>query len=159
MKRLAVFALGFALAACTGGGEQAAAGPDIALSGDSIREWMKVLSSDEYMGRGSGQVGGDMASQYVADHFEAMGLEPVNGSYFQQVPMVGYTTDPSSVRLSFRGKGGSYAATYLDDYVLNAGDPEATSAGGTAEVVFVGYGIDAPESSWNDFAGEDVKGK
>ena len=114
MKRFALIALGVTLAACTGGGEQAAAGPDITLSGDSIREWMKVLSSDEYMGRGSGQKGGDMASQYVADHFKAMGLEPVDGSYFQSVPMVGYTTDPSSVKLSFSGKGGTLNAKYLD---------------------------------------------
>jgi Zn-dependent M28 family amino/carboxypeptidase len=158
VKRFALIALGMSLAACTQGRDQAA-GPDVALSGDSIREHMRVLSSDEYMGRGSGQKGGDMASQYVADLFKDAGLEPVNGSYFQQVPMVGYATDPTSVKLSFRGKGGTVTAKYLDDYVLNAGDPRATSAGGAAEVVFVGYGIDAPEANWNDFAGVDVKGK
>jgi len=158
VKRLALMALCVSLAAC-GGREEASSGPAVVLSGDSIREWMKVLSSDAYLGRGSGQKGGDMASQYLADRFEEVGLEPVDGSYFQPVPMVGYTTDPSSVSLSFKGKDGAFTATYLDDYVLNAGDPRAAAAGGSAEVVFVGYGIDAPEEQWNDFAGVDVKGK
>jgi len=138
---------------------QAPATPDVSLSGDRIREDMRVLSSDEYLGRGSGQVGGDMASQYIADGFREMGLQPVDGSYFQTVPMIGYTTDPASVSLAFRGAGGTLSPTYLDGYVLNAGNPEATSAGGTGEVVFVGYGIDAPEDDWNDFAGVDVRGK
>jgi Zn-dependent M28 family amino/carboxypeptidase len=159
VKRVALIALCISLAACAGGRGQAGSAPDFVLSGDSIREWMKVLSSDEYMGRGSGQRGGDMASQYVADRFKEVGLEPVDGSYFQPIPMVGYVTDPSSVSLSFRGKDGAFTATYLDDYVLNAGDPRATSAGGSAEVVFAGYGIDAPEERWNDFAGVDVTGK
>jgi Zn-dependent M28 family amino/carboxypeptidase len=73
--------------------------------------------------------------------------------------MVGYTTDPSSVSLSFRGPDGSFAAPYMDGFVVNAGDPEATEVSGSAEVVFVGYGVNAPENDWNDFAGMDVSGK
>ncbi len=158
MKRFMWIVAGALLAGCAREAP-APATPDVSLSGDRIREDMRVLSSDEYLGRGSGQVGGDMASQYIADRFREMGLQPVDGSYFQTVPMVGYTTDPGSVSLSFRGDGGALSPTYLDGYVLNAGDPEATSAGGSGEVVFVGYGIDAPESDWNDFAGVDVTGK
>ncbi|MGD8319571.1 MAG: M28 family peptidase [Gemmatimonadota bacterium] len=158
MKRLAFLSVGILVAACAQ--DQAApSAPEVSLSGDQIREHMRVLSSDEYMGRGSGQEGGDMAAEYIADRFEEYGLEPVNGSYFQPVPMIGYTTDPASVSLSFEGKNGSLAPPYLDGFVLNPGDPEATSVSGTGEVVFVGYGIDAPEADWNDFAGMDLQGK
>lgn len=129
------------------------------LSADSIRAHVQVLSSDAYLGRGTGQRGGEMAADYIADHFRAYGLEPPTGSYFQQVPIVGNAPDPASAALSFEGSRGVVAATYLDDFVLNPGDPEATSAMGEAELVFVGYGIDAPENDWNDFADTDVAGK
>ncbi len=158
MKRFMWIVAGALVAGCAREAP-APATPDVSLSGDRIREDMRVLSSDEYLGRGSGQVGGEMASQYIADRFREMGLQPVNGSYFQTVPMVGYTTDPGSVSLTFRGSNGALSPTYMDAYVLNAGDPEATSARGAGEVVFVGYGIDAPENDWNDFAGVDVAGK
>ncbi len=158
MKRFVWVVAGFLAAGCAREASTPAT-PDVSLSGDRIREDMRVLSSDEYLGRGSGQRGGELASQYVADRFKDAGLQPVNGSYFQSVPMVGYTTDPASVKLTFRGPKGALSPTYLDGFVLNAGDPEATTAGGTGEVVFVGYGIDAPENQWNDFAGVDVKGK
>lgn len=158
MKRFVWILAGVVATGCAGEASAPAA-PDVSLSGDRIREDMRVLSSDEYLGRGPGQPGGDMASQYIADRFQEAGLEPVDGSYFQSVPMVGYTTVPSSVELSFQGPQGSASPTYLDDFVLNPGDPEATSAGGTGEVVFVGYGIDAPENQWNDFEGVDVSGK
>jgi len=100
-----------------------------------------------------------MAADFIAAGFQEYGLEPVDGSYFQPVPMIGYTTDPNTVSLSFQGSGGALAVPYLDGFVLNAGDPEATQVSGSAEVVFVGYGIDAPEVGWNDFAGVDVRGK
>ena len=75
-----------------------------------------------------------------------MGLQPVDGSYFQNVPMIGYETDPSSVALSFTGPTARSTPEYLDGYVLNAGDPEASWSAGNGEVVFVGYGINAPEN-------------
>jgi Zn-dependent M28 family amino/carboxypeptidase len=73
--------------------------------------------------------------------------------------MVGTTTDPSTVSLAFTGPNGSVSPPYLDGFVLNAGDPEAVGAGGVGELVFVGYGIAAPENDWDDFAGVDVGGK
>lgn len=133
--------------------------PDVSLSGDHIRDDMKVLSSDEFLGRGPGQFGGDTASAYIANAFEEMGLQPVNGSYFQDVTMIGYETDPSSVALDFQGPNGDFSPAYLDDFVVNAGDPKSIWAAALGEVVFVGYGIDAPEENWNDFDGVNVKGK
>jgi Zn-dependent M28 family amino/carboxypeptidase len=100
-----------------------------------------------------------MAAEYVAEAFEAYGLEAPGGSYTQPVPIIGTTPEPPTVSLSFRGPGGELTPTYLDDFVLSAGDPEASGAAGEAELVFVGYGIDAPEVPWNDFEGVDVAGK
>lgn len=159
MRRWTVLAAGLLAAGCAQEAPQAPAGPEVSLSGDAIRESMRTLASDEYMGRGPGHAGGDMAADFIAAAFQEYGLEPVNGSYFQPVPMVGYTTDPTTVGLSFQGPGGSLQAPYLDGFVLNAGDPLATEVSGSAEVVFVGYGIDAPEAGWNDFGGVDVRGK
>jgi Zn-dependent M28 family amino/carboxypeptidase len=152
-------AVGLAAAGCAQDAAQGPPTPDMPLSGDSIRTHTKTLSSDDFMGRGPGHPGGDMAAQYIAGKFQEYGLEPVGGSYLQPVPMIGYTTDPATVKLSFRGAEGALAVPYMDGFVLNAGNPEATQAGGSAEVVFVGYGINAPEANWNDFAGVDVKGK
>jgi Zn-dependent M28 family amino/carboxypeptidase len=129
------------------------------VSGESIEEHMRTLSSDDFMGRGPGHPGGEMATDYIAARFEEFGLEPVDGSYFQSVPMVGTTPDPQAVGLSFSGDEGSLSLTYMDDFVLNPGDAEAVSVEGSAELVFVGYGVDAPENQWNDFAGVDVSGK
>lgn len=159
MKRCA---LAFAVVVAAGCGEGAPpppAGPDLSLSGDFIRDHTRTLASDEFLGRGPGQPGGDLAAEYIAAAFAEAGLQPVNGSHFQAVPMIGYAADPSSVRLSFRGPAGTVDVPYLDHLVVNVGDPQATQVSGSAELVFVGYGIDAPETGWNDFAGVDVKGK
>jgi len=129
------------------------------LDGTMIAHYMRTLSSDAFFGRGPGHPGGDMAADYIAAQFAEFGLEAPNGSFFQAVPMVGTTTDPRTASLSATGPSGQVSPNYLDDFVLNAGDPVAAGAGGEAEVVFVGYGIDAPENQWNDFAGVDVAGK
>jgi Zn-dependent M28 family amino/carboxypeptidase len=100
-----------------------------------------------------------MAAAYIAEQFESYGLEAPGGSFLQPFPIIGTTPNPGTVSLRFRGAAGVVTPTYLDDFVLSAGDPEANGASGEAELVFVGYGIDAPETGWNDFAGVDVAGK
>lgn len=130
-----------------------------ALSGDRIREHMQTLSSDEFLGRGPGQPGGDMAAQYIADGFREYGLQPVEGSFFQAVPMIGTTPVPASVELSFTGPSGSTRPAYLDEMVFYAGDPMGAPVAVEGELVFAGYGITAPESQWLDFEGVDVAGK
>lgn len=159
MRRWLLVSVGVLAAACAQEGPEAPAGPDVTPSGDAIREHMRTLSSDEYMGRGPGHPGGDMAAEYIAARFQEFGLEPVGGSYLQAVPMLGYAADPASVKVSFSGPSGTLDIPYLDHLVVNVGDPQATEAGGSAELVFVGYGIDAPEASWDDFGDVDVKGK
>lgn len=159
MKRWALVCAVVFGAGCGEGAPPPPAGPDFSLSGDRIRDHVRTLASDEFMGRGPGQPGGDLAADYIAAAFAEAGLLPVNESYFQAVPMIGYAADPASVRLSFAGPAGTVDVPYLDHLVVNVGDPQATEVTGSAEVVFVGYGIDAPEAGWNDFAGADVKGK
>ena len=135
-------------------------GPEIPeLSARGIADHMRILASDDFFGRGPGHLGGDLASAYIAERFSEYGLEAPGGSYFQTVPMVGMTTDPTTVKLSFTGSGGTVTPTYLDEFVLNAGDPLADRVGGDAELVFAGYGAIAPENEWNDFQGIDVQGK
>jgi Zn-dependent M28 family amino/carboxypeptidase len=158
MKRFLCVTVGLALVGCAESGSAPPA-PEVTLDGNLIRQHTVELSSDAFLGRGPGQPGEDIAAQYIANRFADYGLEAVNDSYYQPVPMLGYTTDPSLVGLSFRGPDGSMTAPYLDGFVLNPGDPQATDVSGSAEVVFVGYGVNAPENDWNDFAGVDVRGK
>ncbi|MDH5758319.1 MAG: M28 family peptidase [Gemmatimonadota bacterium] len=158
MSRIRYFALPALLSLSACGGDSGWQDPGF-LHADDIRDRMQTLSSDAFLGRGPGQPGGDLAVAYITEQFQAMGLEPVNGSYVQTVPMVETTTDPESVSLRFSAGGAVVEPTYLDEFVLNSGDPEAAESGGSAELVFVGYGIDAPENEWNDFAGTDVAGK
>lgn len=146
-----------ALVALAAGCATEAAIPQI--SADGIATHVAVLASDEYLGRGPGQPGGDMAVEYIRTQFESYGLEPLSGSYLQAVPMIGNTPDPATISLRFTGTRGVVEPTYLDAFVLNPGDPEATITQGEGELVFVGYGIDAPENGWDDFGGLDLAGK
>jgi len=129
------------------------------ISDSEIARHMRVLSSDEYLGRGPGQTGGTLAAEYIGGHFREIGLEAPEGSYLQSFPVIGTTPDPQSVSLEFEGAGGELRPSYLDDFVLSAGVPQAGRVATEAELVFVGYGIDAPEAQWDDFAGADVAGK
>lgn len=161
MKRWILF-LTVATVGCDTGAPPPSAPPEAAaeaISGDRIREHMRTLSSDAFLGRGPGHAGGDLAAEYIADGFREVGLQPVDGSYFQRVPMIGTTPVPASVRLSFRGDGGSTEPAYLDEMVFHAGDPMGAPVSVEGELVFAGYGITAPEVEWTDFQGVDVQGK
>jgi len=163
VRRLLAFSSLLVIVACTSAND-ADSSPNMAdnvpvLDGAAIAQHMRTLSSDEFLGRGRGHPGGDIASDYVAAQYEEYGLEAPDGSYFQTVPMVGTTTNAATVSLSFSGPNASVTPRYLTEFVLNAGDPVADGAGGDAELVFVGYGVDASENEWNDFSGVDVAGK
>jgi Zn-dependent M28 family amino/carboxypeptidase len=127
-----------------------------AMSADALAENTKALSSDDMQGRAPGSGGEERATQFIAEKFQEIGLEPINnGSYFQNVSMVGVTPKPGN--LSIRGKNISLSLRYRDDFVAwNEGEKEHINV--SAPLVFLGYGVDAPEYNWNDFK-EDVKGK
>src|SRR5437879_7365540 len=127
---------------------------------ENIRGHVKFLASDLLEGRGTGQRGGDIAAEYIATQFELYGLKPgaENGSYFQDVPMVGVKTLPDTSFKLVPANGEVVTLKNLDDFVTN-NESQTESADIDAPIVFVGYGIRAPEYKWDDYKGVDLKGK
>lgn len=174
MTRIAASIALLALAACTTGGQPrtvptsipTAAPPEpgaidaalAAIDADAIRAHVRFLASDLLEGRAPGTRGGELAAEYIAAQFETLGLEPVNGSYLQRVPIVAITADADGTRLAFRGARGSFEPAYLEDYVAWTLQ-QRESAAAAGEVVFVGFGVNAPGERWDDYAGVDVRGK
>jgi len=127
---------------------------------EKVRAHVKYLASDELEGRGMNQKGSDLAAQYIADQFKSYGLKPAgdNGTYFQQVPMVGVQTLPETTFSLVPNSGAPVLLKNLDDYVTT-NERQTASAEIDAPIVFVGYGITAPEYQWDDYKGFDLKGK
>ena len=134
------------------------AGPH--FEGQRIRAHVKFLSSDLLEGRGTGQRGGDIAAEYIATQFALEGLKPAGerGTYFQSVPMVGVRTLPDTTFKLVPEKGEALELKNLDDFVTN-NESQTETADFDAPIVFVGFGIQAPEYKWDDYKGIDVKGK
>lgn len=118
---------------------------------------LKYLSDDLLEGRAPATRGGRLATKYIAAQFAVLGLAPAatDGSYFQPVALVGMTPHPS---LAWGSAGAAQALTYLDDFVAWAERPESHIVA-DGEVVFVGYGVQAPEWRWDDYKDADVRGK
>lgn len=135
----------------------AAATPDIAVG--TLKEVTKTLSSDLFEGRAPTSPGEDKTIGYIAGRFAAIGLQPGNkGSWFQAVPMVRMTADPA-MQLRFSGGKTPIDLAYKTDFVASSYRITPQTSIANSEVVFVGFGINAPERGWNDYAGLDVKGK
>jgi Zn-dependent M28 family amino/carboxypeptidase len=131
-----------------------------AVNPENIRAHVKFLSSDLLEGRGTGQRGGDIAAEYIATQFTLDGLQPVgdNGTYFQDVPMVGVKTLPETTFKLAAANGETLTLTNLDEFVTN-NESQTETADIDAPIVFVGYGIKAPEYNWDDYKDTDLKGK
>ena len=132
-----------------------------AISAERIKAHDKFLGDDLLEGRGVGQKGGELAARYIAAQFELDGLEPAgdNGTYYQKVPMVGVKLDPSQSTYAIVPQNGApMELKFADDFVAT-NQTQTQVADIDAPIVFVGYGINAPEYGWNDYAGADVKGK
>jgi Zn-dependent M28 family amino/carboxypeptidase len=130
-----------------------------AIDAGDFAEHVRILASDAFEGRGPGTPGEDKSVDYIRSQFERIGLRPGNhGEWFQTVPMVETTADESTA-ITIDVNGGSHVLKYGDDMVIGtrSGKPEVKIDG--SQLVFVGYGVDAPEQHWNDYAGIDVKGK
>src|SRR5215469_3885273 len=130
------------------------------IDAERIREAVKYLSSDALEGRGTGQKGGDAAANWIAEQFKSFDLKPAgaNGTYFQDVPMVGVKT-LSTTTFAFVPAGGApVELKNLDDYVTS-NQMQTESAEIDAPIVYVGYGITSPENKWDDYKGYDLKGK
>ncbi len=124
-----------------------------------IRAHVKFLSSDLLEGRGTGQRGGDVAAEYIATQLALYGLKRAGdqGTYFQEVPMVGVKTlDETAFHLASGFE--TIKLKNLEDFVTN-NESQTETAYIDAPIVFVGYGINAPEYDWDDYKGTDLKGK
>jgi Zn-dependent M28 family amino/carboxypeptidase len=132
-----------------------------AIDAEKIRASVKYLSDDKLQGRGTGQKGGDMAADWLAAQFKSYGLVPAGDgdTYFQNIRFFGVTTDPKQTQFSFVPKSGApIALKFADDYVAND-QTHSEKSEIDAPLVYVGYGIQAPEYNWDDYKGVDVKGK
>jgi Zn-dependent M28 family amino/carboxypeptidase len=122
-------------------------------------ELVKTLASDEFEGRGPGTPGEDKTVEYLQAQMLRIGLRPGNGdSYFQTVPMMETTADANTA-MTIDVNGKTHTLKFGSDMVVGTrtGQPEVKLD--ASDMVFVGYGVDAPEQKWNDYAGLDVKGK
>jgi Zn-dependent M28 family amino/carboxypeptidase len=127
---------------------------------EHIRWHVRYLSHDLLEGRGTGQRGGDIAAEYMATQFAEYGLKPAgdSGSFLQKVPLVGITTLPETQFSLVPKQGAPMKLKPLDEYVAYDQTQQAQSDL-DAEIVYVGYGIEAPEYNWDDYKGADVRGK
>ena len=177
------FLCSFVLAACGGGeapsepatGEAAgeAAGTNVEVEGnpaaeeaateitaDYMREHIIELSSDKYGGRGPGSEGDRMARAYLVEELKRLGLEPGadDGDWQQEFTLVGVTAEQPA-QWTFAANGEELVLKQWDQFIAASGVQSERAAIENAEVVFVGYGIQAPEYDWDDYAGVDVTGK
>ena len=160
--------IAFAVAACNSSGERAmrdsavtaaALQPALAtITSDNLLQHINRLASDGFEGRGPGTAGEDSSVAYITEQFKAIGLAPGNpdGTYIQPVSMIGYTSRPEA---SIAVGGKTMKLAFPNDYIgvsrRNANDVRVDNS----DVVFVGYGVVAPEYGWDDYKGMDVKGK
>jgi Zn-dependent M28 family amino/carboxypeptidase len=153
------------------GGSKTAKAPSVKLPGpafvaletitpEHIRWHVRYLSHDLLEGRGTGQRGGDIAAEYMATQFAEYGLKPAgdHGTYMQKVPLVGITTLAETQFSLVPKQGEAMNLKPLDEYVAFDQTQQAQSDV-DADIVFVGYGIEAPEYNWDDYKGLDVRGK
>jgi Zn-dependent M28 family amino/carboxypeptidase len=130
------------------------------IDGNRVLEHTKTLASDAFEGRQPGSRGEDLTVAYIIDQFKKAGLGPGNpdGTFVQKVPMVGIVTDQKAV-LSFRRGATVQSLAWRDDFVAWTKRVVDTVRVEKSDVVFVGYGVQAPEFNWDDYKGVDVKGK
>ena len=119
---------------------------------------IKVLASDEFEGRAPGSKGEELSVKYITEQFKALGLKPgnPNGTYTQEVPLAGITTTPTA---SFKVGGKDTTLKFPDDYVASSARLQPEIKVKNSDIVFVGYGIVAPEYGWDDYKDVDVEGK
>jgi len=136
---------------------------DVALNeitADRMKEHVARLSDDLMEGRGPATRGDSLATEYIVGQYRLLGLTPAgdNGTYIQKVPIVGTTIDHSAV-LEVKKGSQSKRLKFSDDFVAFTGTYQQVVTVKDADVVFVGYGIVAPEQDWNDYKDVDVRGK
>src|SRR5262245_7636488 len=130
------------------------------ITAGALRAPIRFLASDELEGRGPATRGDALARLYLSAQLETLGYKPAgeNGGWEQTVDVVGVTAKLPAA-WNFTGKGGEVSLKLGDDYIAGSGVQEPAAEIKNAGLVFVGYGIEAPEYKWDDFKGVDVRGK
>jgi Zn-dependent M28 family amino/carboxypeptidase len=128
------------------------------ITADYLRERIAEFSADEFEGRAPATPGDAKARAYLTEQLEAIGFEPLNGAWEQPFDVVGVTAKMPKV-WTFERNGKRLAFEWWNDYIAGSGTQRERGSIENAEVVFVGYGIQAPEYEWDDFKGQDLKGK
>ncbi len=131
------------------------------ITADQIAAHVRFLSDDLLGGRAPGTHGDQVARQYIATQFALLGLQPVavDGSYFQRFDILGIRSDVPKTMIIRAANDQSLSLNYWDDFIAFTGAQDSISQVNDAEIVFVGYGIEAPEQKWNDYKDVDVRGK
>jgi len=131
-----------------------------AIHEEALRAHIAILASDEFEGRAPASPGDEKARQYLQNAMASMGLEPgaEDGAWQQRFEIMSITSETPK-EWSFEGPSGSLSLGYWDDFIAGSGVHSEKSRIDGAEVVFVGYGIEAPEYDWDDFKGADLAGK
>lgn len=159
MRTTLLFAAGIVLASACARTETT---PVPALDGARLMADIAMLASDSFLGRAPGSIGEDRTVEYLEREFRAMGLQPGNpdGTYIQNVPLVGITADPG-MALSIAGGGAPLPSIYLyrQGFVAWTRHVADSVQLENSELVFIGYGAQAPEFNWDDIKGTDLKGK
>jgi Zn-dependent M28 family amino/carboxypeptidase len=130
-----------------------------AIDADGLLVHTKVLSSDEYEGRAPGTKGEELTVKYISEQFKRVGADPgnTNGTYVQKVPLVGITPEPAPLVLQKNEQ--KQTLKWKDDVVAWTKHVADKASLDNSDMVFVGYGVVAPEFNWDDYKGVDVKGK
>lgn len=159
LKKSAVVFVGFGLIAALSVFAQQQKGSP--FNEATLKAHIRFLSDDLLEGRGTGARGGELAAKYLAAQLEALGAKGAgdNGSFFQPVSLVGVKADPGTT-LTVAGASGSESFKFADDFVAFTG-AQTEQVDVDADMIFVGYGISAPEQKWNDYKGpdDDYRGK
>jgi Zn-dependent M28 family amino/carboxypeptidase len=129
--------------------------PPRALQPEAVRAHLAFLADDLLEGRAPGTRGAAIAARYIAAQLGRAGVEPLRGSYYQTVPLIGWRPDPRRISASWTDD----PQLRFPDDIVSWIDTGADSASVRAEVVFAGYGVRAPEYQWDDFKGRDVRGR
>src|SRR6058998_1951338 len=129
-----------------------------AITPDGLLAHIKVLASDEFEGRAPGTKGEELSVKYITDQFNRIGLKPGNpdGTYTQEVPLAGIKSEP---RMSFIIGDKTTDLKYPDDFIASSARLQPDIKIDKSDVIFVGYGVVAPEYGWDDYKGVDVRGK